>query len=79
MKNLPDYFLGPCRMVLGEFGTHADLEKLRNLYPHVHGQLQKSELIYSLRRLETSLRNEFIGRVQGDGDLQSRAARLVRS
>ena len=78
-ENLPDYFLGPCRMVLGEFGTHADLENLRNLYPHVHGQLQKSELIYSLRRLETGLRNEFISRVQGDGDLQSRAARLVRS
>ena len=54
-ENLPDYFLGPCRMVLGKFGTHADLENLRNLYPHVHGQLQKCELIYSLRRLEIGL------------------------
>jgi hypothetical protein len=67
------------RATIGRWGTPADLERLQAAYPAAESDLERAELVCCVARMEVGRRNGFLGHVGGDGELSSRAARLVRS
>jgi hypothetical protein len=74
----PSYLRAVCRHFLGEYGSRSDLERLESEYAHVRGELEQCEVLCSLRRMEASRRNAFIGRCAEDGRLHKRAVAIVR-
>lgn len=66
------------RMVMGKWGAAEDLEVLLNCYGSASSDIERAEIICSVSRMEKSKRNAFLGHAASDGDLPSRAARLVR-
>jgi hypothetical protein len=56
----------------------ADLERLEASYSGIHDDLEKAQVLTSLKRLEAGRRNAFYGRVAGDSVLCERAIRLVK-
>lgn len=75
----PPYLRAVCRKLLGDHGTPADLERLEADYPEARNPLEQSEIICSLKRMETARRNAFLRRAERDGFLNRNAAKLVRS
>jgi hypothetical protein len=74
----PSYLRAVCRQFLGEFGSRSDLARLESEYAQVRGGLEQCEVLCSLRRMETSRRNAFIGRYADDGWLHNRAVAIIR-
>ena len=74
----PSYLRAVCRIVLQNCGSVADLERLEASYGAVHEELEKAQVLVSLKRLELGRRNAFYGRVVGDGVLCARAVSLVK-
>ena len=72
------YVRAVARSAIGKWGNPADLEQLEHIYPATSSDLEKTEIICALSRMEIGRRNGFLGRAAGDGTLCSRAARLVR-
>jgi len=72
------YVRGVARAAIGKWGNPADLEQLEHIYPTTSSDLERTEIICALSRMELGRRNGFLGRAGGDGPLCSRAARLVR-
>lgn len=72
------YVRATARAVIGRWGSAADLERLEHAYPDARSANEAAEIICCLTRMESGRRNAFLGRVAGDGDLQSRAVRAVR-
>ncbi|MEZ4414853.1 MAG: RNA-directed DNA polymerase [Gemmatimonadota bacterium] len=66
------------RAILGRWGSPADLERLQAAYAGAASDLEHAELVCCLERMEVGRRNAFLGHVGGDGELTSRATRLVR-
>jgi hypothetical protein len=56
----------------------ADLERLEASYGAVHDDLEKAQVLVSLKRMETGRRNSFYGRAIGDGPSCERAIRLIK-
>jgi hypothetical protein len=75
----PGYLRSVARELLGQWGTQPDLERLQATYDETPGDSEKAEIICALRRMERARRNSFLARAEGDGELQRRAARLVRA
>jgi Reverse transcriptase (RNA-dependent DNA polymerase) len=75
----PFYLRSVARKFIAVHGTTADLERLEDAYAIAQGSLEQSEIICALRRMELNRRNSFLRRAEGDGDLNFRATRLVRS
>ena len=67
------------RALLGRCGSVADLERLREIYGTANSELERAELVCCVQRMEVGQRNAFLGHASGDGDLVSRAVRLVRA
>lgn len=78
-ENQPEYLRAVTREMIGQHGAPADLERIEAAYNTARGDLEKAEIICAVRRMETGRRNAFLGRVEHDGELQRRAARLVRA
>jgi hypothetical protein len=78
-RGQPPYVRSVCRKLLGEYGSPADLERLEADYADARNALEQSEIICSLRHMETGRRNAFFRRAEGDGFLNRNAVRLVRS
>jgi reverse transcriptase-like protein len=76
-RNSPPWLRSYAAAILGEAGTTADLESLEANYPACADDLERSEIICSLRRMEVGRRNAFIGRARRDGPLAERAARWL--
>jgi len=74
----PAYVRAVCRKVLAEHGTQADLDRLESQYAESYSALEQSEIICAIRQMERVRRNAFIARAEGDGDMQRRAARLIK-
>jgi hypothetical protein len=74
----PSYLRAVCRLLLQHHGTMADLERLEASYGMAHEDLEKAQVLVSLKRLEVGRRNAFYGRVVGDGLLCERAVKLVK-
>ena len=75
----PSYLRAVCRTILQHHGTNADLHRLEGSYGSLHEELEKAQVLVSLKRIEVGRRNAFYGRVAGDGLLCERAIRLVRA
>lgn len=75
----PGYLRSVCRAFLGMHGSAADLELLENSYPEASNQLEQSEIICCVARMEIGRRNAFLARAQGDGELNKIAVNLVKS
>jgi len=74
----PSYLRAVCRLILQDYGTMADLDRLEASYSTVHEDFEKAQVLVSLKRLEFGRRNAFYGRVVGDGLLCERAVKLVK-
>jgi hypothetical protein len=74
----PPYLRAVCRRLLQEHGSVGDRERLEQSYGHAHDDLEAAQILISLKNMEAGRRNAFYGRVEGDGLLRARAARLVR-
>jgi hypothetical protein len=74
----PSYLRAVCRTVLQDHGTTADLDRLEVSYGSIHDDLERAQVLVSLKRMEIGRRNAFYGRVGGDGPLCGRAVRLVK-
>jgi len=74
----PAYLRAECRIVLQNHGTTADLERLEASYSAMRDELEKAQLLVSLKRLEPGRRNALYGRVIGDGLLCEQAVTLVK-
>jgi hypothetical protein len=75
---LPPYLRAVARQILGRYGGDADLERLLHSYDDARDDLDRAGVILSLGRLERGRRNGFLGRVEGESELNDRAATLVR-
>jgi len=75
----PRYVRTICRAFIGRFGTTADLERLADLYDLTTDPSERVEIICSLRRLERGRRNAFLGRVEGDGEMNRRAVQWIKA
>lgn len=64
--------------ILGTAGNAADLERLQEEYAEATDELQRAEILWALRRMETAARNGFYGRFADESELTRRAERLVR-
>ena len=74
----PSYLRSVCRVILQNYGSFADLERLEGSYGNAHSEFDRAQIIVSIRRIEPGRRNAFYGRVSGDGFLCERACRLVK-
>jgi hypothetical protein len=74
----PSYLRAVCRLVLQCHGTMADLERLEVSYGEAHEELERAQVLVSIKRLEIGRRNAFYGRVVGDGPLSERAIKMVK-
>jgi hypothetical protein len=74
----PTYLRAVCRLILQNHGSMADLERLEASYAEVHDDLERAQVLVSMKRLEVGRRNAFYGRVSGDGQLCGRAVKLVK-
>ena len=72
------YLRAVCRLILQTHGSMADLERLEAGYGEVHNELERAQVLVSIKRLEVGRRNAFYGRVSGDGQLCERAIRMVK-
>jgi hypothetical protein len=73
----PSYLRGVCRLLLENHGTTADLDRLEASYGAIHEDLEKAQILVSLKGLELKRRNAFYRRVKGDGELCERAIKFV--
>ena len=73
------YLRAVARQFVALHGTAADLERIEDSYANTPSQLEQSQVICALRRVEQHRRNAFLRRAEGDGDLNLRATRLARS
>jgi len=76
-RNSPVWLRSYAIAILGKAGTPADLEGLEAIYPRCADDIERSEIICSLARMEVGRRNAFMGRARHDGHLTDRAARWV--
>lgn len=67
------------RRIVGRYGNVADLQALEAAYGTAANDLERAQILCSLKRMEVSRRNSFLARAAGDGDLPDRAVRLVRA
>ena len=74
----PSYLRAVCRIVLQNHGTMADLDRLEASYGTIHEELEKAQILVSLKGLELERRNAFYRRVVGDGELCERAIKFVQ-
>jgi hypothetical protein len=75
----PPYLRSVCREFLARFGTDADLERLHDSLLVTAEDLERAELLCSLRRMEPSRRNGILSRYAHAGPYTDRAITLVRS
>jgi hypothetical protein len=76
-RNSPTWLRSYAVAIVGKAGTQADLEYLETIYADCRDDLERSEIICSLGRVETGRRNAFVGRARGDGFLAERAAQRI--
>jgi hypothetical protein len=75
----PYYLRFICMKIIGDYGTFADLERLEDYYSNAKNNLEQSIIMCCLRRMEKVRRNAFLGRAEGDGNLNKRAAQFIKS
>ncbi len=73
------YVRSACIRMLEQYGSTADLQRLESRYGEARNDLERCEIVCALRRMETGRRNEFLGRVKNDSELNKRAVKWVRS
>lgn len=78
-RGKPDWLKAYASALLGMNGDAADMQFFEELYATLQGDVEKAVCICSSAGMETRRRNEFMGRVRRDGDLEERAARWVRA
>lgn len=76
-RNLPSWLRSYATAILGKAGAQADLEGLEASYANCADDVERSEVICSLARMEIGRRNAFMGRARQDGPLAERATRWV--
>lgn len=78
-SSTPRYVKTYCRAFLGKFGAVADLERIADSYDETPDPSEQVEIICAIRRLERSRRNNFLARVEKDGEMNLRAVRWVKA
>lgn len=66
------------RAILGREGDQSDLETIESSYDFRLGDLECADIVVAMSRMEAGRRNAFFGRISSDGDLVSRAIKMVR-
>jgi hypothetical protein len=66
------------RRMLSSHGDSGDLDKLLNSYDEMSDKWERAEIICCIKRMEKGRRNEFLGRVESDGMLNSFSARFAK-
>lgn len=80
ISNPPDGFArAAARALLGRHGDSSDLEALEAAYPNAGSDLERSEIVCAISRMEAGRRNALYGRASGDGALAALAVRMSRS
>lgn len=77
-RNSPFYLRSIARVIISNFGTSADLERIQSTYSETENELERAEIICSLARMEQSRRNSFLSQVKDEGDMQRRAVRYTK-
>lgn len=77
-NNKPYYIHTISRIILGKYGSAADLENIESSYSTANNDLTKCEIIFALERMETSRRNAFYSRVEGDSFLIRKSVSMVK-
>ncbi len=72
------YVRSIARKFIGNFGTHAELERLLQTYGDARNVWERAEIICNIRRMEKSRRNAFYGQVKNEDDLIDRAAKYAK-
>lgn len=74
-----DYWLRSYAIAyLGKFGVNGDLELIEQHYPKASSEVEKSDCINSLSRMETARRNSFYSRIKNHSFLVQKATELNR-
>lgn len=74
----PPYLRAVCRQFIGQYGSQSDLDRLEAEYSGISGDIEQCEVLCSLKRMEVSRRNSFLGRLSRDSDWHERAKLLIR-
>lgn len=78
-KGKPWYVISLARAILSFHGSNADFEMIASDYAATTDPIEQSEILCCLKKMEKGTRNALIARAEGDGELQRRAVRLVKS
>ena len=63
---------------LGKFGQGADFDLLEEQYSKVETDLERADIVASLSKQTPMRRNSFYRRIASDGELVSRAIKVVK-
>lgn len=75
----PHWLRAYAAALLGRTGEAADMEFFEAQYGNCRDDVERASYICSCVAMEPRRRNEFLGRVRRDGDLEDRATRWVRA
>jgi hypothetical protein len=74
----PEYVQAVAYRLVGQFGTHSDLDEIEARFKSTTEPLKRAQLLCNLRRLEKGRRNGLAARVGRDDGWVGRAASLTR-
>lgn len=74
----PHYVRSTARMILGDHGTAADIERMHAEYREAQTDRDRAELVWAIRRLERSRRNTLYARAERNGGLVEQAVKKAK-
>lgn len=78
-SNKPYYLKSICLKILGNYGNESDLERIEASYPTMKSDLEKTDIIFALKRFEKDRRNRFFSNIEKENELNQRAVNYVKS
>lgn len=78
-KNNPDFLISSARKLLGKFGNNADLDYLIQEYRTAKTEMEQTELLFCVERVEESKRNGFYSQTEKDNSLNKTVIDLIKS
>lgn len=78
-KNNPDFLISSARRLLGKFGNNADLDYLMQEYRTAKTEIEQTELLFCVERIEESKRNGFYAQAEKDNPLNKMVIDLIKS
>jgi uncharacterized protein (DUF1778 family) len=74
----PHFVRTVARMILGDHGTAADIERMHAEYREAQTDRERAEIVWAIRRLERSRRNTLYARAEKNGGLVEQAVKKAK-